>query len=211
VATITTRALLSFIVGVAGVAPVFAQAPDFSGTWRLDRSISRVDPSAAFAGLIASGAPDTLHITQPANGTLIIESQINEGHSRLYRPGGQTSTPAGQGGSVTMTSRWESRALVSEGRQELPSGASAAVREVIALTADGNALTIEITTTVAAGKSVSTLTYTRTRDVGPCGSWPTPCKPPPPADGFGEPGPPSPQGGFGGPGREEGQHELARR
>jgi hypothetical protein len=203
------RALLSFLMvaGAASAMPVFAQAPDFSGTWRLDRAISRINPSATFAGLIPAGAPDTLHITQPANGTLVIESQINEGHSRLYRPDDQTSTPAGQGGSITMTSRWENRTLVSEGRQELPSGASAAVRETIALTADGHALTIEITTTGPAEKSASRLTYTRTRDVGPCASWPTPCKPPPPGSGTVTP----PAGPPGTPFSPGGRHEHARR
>jgi len=42
--------------------------------------------------------PQTLHVTQPANGSLVVESQINEAHVRIYKPGRETSTPAGQGG-----------------------------------------------------------------------------------------------------------------
>ncbi len=53
---------------------------------------------------------------------LVIESQINEAHVRIYRPGRKTSTPAGQGGAVTMTTKWEGRALVSEGAMKAPNG-----------------------------------------------------------------------------------------
>ena len=64
---------------------------NMSGTWKLDAARSRVAASAGLAGLIGAGAPETLHITQPANGTVVIESQINESHSRVYRPGTRTS------------------------------------------------------------------------------------------------------------------------
>lgn len=166
---------------VARVASVLAQAPDFSGTWKLDPNRSRVTAEAGLAGLIGSGAPETLHITQPANGTLVIESQINEGHARLYTPGGKTSTPVfvGPAGSITMTSRWDARRLVSEGRRETASGTSTSVtdvKEVVSLSADGRTLTIDVTTTGPGDKSASTLIYTRTQEVGPCQSWPTPCK-----------------------------------
>ena len=162
-------------------ATVGAQGPDLSGTWRLDPSRSQVSPGAALAGLNPAGPPDTLHITQASNGTLVIESQINESHSRIYKPGGKTSTPVGQAGSITMTSRREGRTLVGEGRQETTAGASTLVKdvkEVIALSADGRTLTIEVTTSGSDEKSASTLVYTRTHDVGPCKTWPTPCKSP---------------------------------
>jgi hypothetical protein len=149
-----------------------AQAPDFSGTWALDAEKSRVAATAGLIGLISAGAPKTLHITQPANGTLVIESQINEAHVRIYKPGAQTATPAGQGGAVTMTTKWEGRALVSEGAMKAPNGDTTAVKEVVALSTDGKALTIEITTASAA----STLVYTRITSVGGCETWPTPCK-----------------------------------
>jgi hypothetical protein len=174
-----TRSVLIFVTLHAVGA--LAQAPDFSGTWKLDPDRSRVAAEAGFAGLIPSGAPDRLHITQPANGTLIIESEINEGHARLYRPGGKSSTPAGQGGTITMTSRWEGARLVSEGSQETLSGQSTMtknVKEVLALGADGRTLTIEVTTAGTGEKSVTTLTYTRTQVVEPCQKWPTPCKVP---------------------------------
>jgi hypothetical protein len=125
--------------------------------------------------------PDTLYVTQPANGTLIIESQINESHARIYTPRAKSSTPVGQGGSITMTSRWDGRTLVSEGRRESSSGASTVVtqvKEVIALSADGRALSIDVTTMGSADSSASRLVYTKIQTVEPCQNWPTPCKRP---------------------------------
>jgi len=165
-----------------GAAVVLAQAPpDFSGTWKLDPSRSRIAETAGLAGLIGAGAPDTLHITQPANGTLVIESQINEGHARLYRPGSRISTPVtvGQAGSITMTSRWDGRSLISEGtRETAASPVVTHVKEVLSSSADGRTLTFEVTTSAGGEKSASTMAYTRTQDLGPCQTWPTPCKTP---------------------------------
>lgn len=168
---------------VVHVAVTLAQAPDFSGTWKLDQDRSRIAATAGLAGLIASGAPPTIHVTHAANGTLVIESQVNEGHARLYVPGGKSSTPVGQTGTITMATRWDGRSLVSEGRQETIAGTTTVVkdvREVLAFAPDGQTLTIEITAKSPDQTSVSALTYTRIHDVGPCQSWPTPCKPPSP-------------------------------
>jgi hypothetical protein len=151
---------------------VLAQAPDFSGTWKLDSERSRIDATAGLIGLIRSGAPPTLHVTQPANGSLIVESQINESQSRIYKPGAKTSTTVVPSGTITMTSRWEGRTLVSEGTSESTSAPSA-VREVFSANSDGRTLTIQITV----GQNQSTLVYTRTQTAEPCRSWPTPCKP----------------------------------
>ncbi len=169
-----TRWLTLAALAIMGVS-LSAQAPDFSGTWALDAEKSKVTATAGIIGLISAGAPKTLHITQPANGTVVIESQINEAHVRIYKPGAQTSTPAGQGGAVTMTTKWEGRALVSEGAMKAPNGDATTVREVVALSADGKVLTIEVNT-AAAEKAASTLVYTRITSVGGCESWPTPCK-----------------------------------
>lgn len=167
-------AVLAFAL-LGGAAPVLAQAPDFSGTWTLDAEKSKVIATAGLTGLISAGAPKTLHITQPANGSLVIESQINEAHVRIYKPGRETSTPAGQGGAVTMTTKWEGRALVSEGAMKAPNGDTTTVKEVVTLSGDGKVLTIAVNT-AAAERAASTLVYTRITNVGPCESWPTPCK-----------------------------------
>ena len=163
---------------VARLVETLAQTADFSGTWQLDVGRSRLAENTALVGLIPSGAPAALHISQASNGTVMVESRINESHARMYKPGGKSSTPAGQGGSITMTSRWENGALVSEGSQDSPTGASIAVKEVLALSADGRTLTFDVTTSAAAEKS--SLVYTRTQTVEPCEKWPAPCKRPSP-------------------------------
>ena len=146
----------------------------FAGTWRIDTSVSRLNNDASFAGVIAAGVPPTLHITQPSNGTLIIESAINEGHARIYIPGGKTATPVAQGGTISMTSRWVDRTLVAEGTRTESSGASLAVREAISASPDGQSLTIEIAT--REGAATTSAKYVRITDVGPCEKWTTPCK-----------------------------------
>ena len=179
-AGITSCLLLLSAVVVS--ASLQAQSPDFSGTWRLDESKSKVVASAGLIGLIPAGAPKTLHITQPANGTVVIESQINEAHVRIYKPGRETSTPAGQGGAVTMTTKWEGRSLISEGALKAANGDTTSVKEVVSLSADGKVLSLEVTTSAAAAaaapgeKASSSLVYTKISDVGSCETWPTPCK-----------------------------------
>lgn len=169
------RGQLAAAAMVWAASIVSAQAPDFSGTWQLDEAKSKVIATAGIIGLIPAGAPTVLHITQPSNGTVVIESQINEAHVRMYKPGRETSTPAGQGGAVTMTSKWDGKALVSEGALKAPNGDTTTVREVVTLGADGKTLTMEVVTSGAASGS-STLVYTKITDVGPCEKWPTPCK-----------------------------------
>jgi outer membrane protein assembly factor BamB len=154
----------------AAVAPV-----GFAGTWKLDVKRSAVTPGAGLPGLIPSGVPEVLHVTQPANGTLLIESQINEGHARMYRPGEKMSTPAGQGGTIALTSRWEKDALIAEGTVASASGIATTVREAFRLAPDGS-LTIEIQSSGGAEKAESTVTYHKIQSVGPCESWPTPCR-----------------------------------
>jgi hypothetical protein len=148
--------------------------PDISGTWKLDSGMSRVANEVGWPGLIGAGAPDRIHVTQAANGTIVIESEINESHARIYKPGGKTATPVAQTSIVTMSSRWASRVLESEGSLVPPTGAPIEVKEAIALSDDGLALTVQIST----GASASTLVYSRTNVVEPCEKWPTPCKVP---------------------------------
>jgi hypothetical protein len=170
------RYLLAFTI-VCGTT-LSAQAPDLSGTWRIDEARSKVVATAGIIGLISAGAPKMLHITQPANGTIVIESQVNEQHVRVFRPGRETTTPAGQGGTVTMTSKWDGRSLVSEGAMKAPNGDTTTIRETVSLAADGKVLTLDVST-IPVGqteKVSSRIVYTRVTDVGPCESWPTPCK-----------------------------------
>lgn len=176
------------LAAAIGVAIVYAGSissaqapPNLGGTWRLDEAKSKVVATAGIIGLISAGAPKTLHITQPANGTVVIESQINEAHVRIYKPGRETSTPAGQGGAVTMTTKWEGKSLISEGALKAPNGDTTTIREAVSLSADGKVLTMEVATSALAKATAdqaasSTLVYTKITDVGSCETWPTPCK-----------------------------------
>lgn len=171
------RSLVLAIVLTIG-ATLSAQAPNFSGTWQLDEAKSQVVATAGIIGLISAGVPKVLHITQPANGTVVIESQINEQHVRIYKPGRETTTPAGQGGAVTMNTKWDGRSLISEGAMKAPNGDTTTIREVVAMSADGKSITMDVTTLpVGQTEKVSSrLVYTKITDVGPCEKWPTPCK-----------------------------------
>jgi outer membrane protein assembly factor BamB len=141
----------------------------FSGSWTLDRAASTIVDDVAFAGLAAKGAPPLIFVTQPANGTLVIETAINTGHTRFYRPGESTTTDIA-GGTITMTPRWSGSSLIADGNVTASSGSVTAVRESLARETD--ALIVEIT----AGDKTSRLRYVPLRAIGPCSSWPTPCK-----------------------------------
>lgn len=151
-----------------------SSAPDLSGTWKLDAGRSRISTEVGWPGLIGSGAPEKLHITHAANGTVVIESEINESHARIYKGGGTTVTPVAQTGRITMASSWDGRSLRVEGTLTPPSGEPSQARETLTVSEEGLSLTVEIS---AAG-ATSFLTYTRTEGVDPCEKWPTPCKPP---------------------------------
>jgi hypothetical protein len=149
--------------------------PSVSGTWKLDLERSEIVNEVGWPGLIGAGAPERIHVTQAANGTLVIESEINEGHARIYKPGGgDTATPVAQTGRITMSSRWEDRTLVAEGMLVSPSGDTSKARETITLAEDGLTLRVAI----SIGALESELDYTRTASVEPCETWSTPCKPP---------------------------------
>src|SRR5687767_11921033 len=160
-ATSKNHALLLALVIATSTLAAQSPTPNLAGTWRLDETKSKVTATAGIIGLISAGAPKTLHITQPANGTLVVESQINEAHVRIYKPGRATTTPAGQGGAVTMTSKWEGKSLVSEGDLKAPNGDTTSIREVLSLSADGKVLTLAVTTAPpsAGDKAASTLVY----------------------------------------------------
>ena len=69
---------------LAGVG-VVAEAPDHSGTWRLNRDSSQITKGAGLTGLGAGGVPPTLYVTQSANGTAVVGSDINESAAKLYQ------------------------------------------------------------------------------------------------------------------------------
>ena len=167
--------LATICLGIAALSVVAAgaQTPDLSGTWKLNKSESRVDPAVAFAGLGGNaGVPVTVYVTQARNGTVIVGSDMNTSRARTYRPGGESRAPLGNG-DITMTSRWETSTLMSEGR-DAESGS--ALREALSLSTDGESLRVEITVTADNETSSSTLVYDQARRESACEDWPTPCR-----------------------------------
>ena len=141
----------------------------FAGSWKLDAPGSTVTAGAAFAGVHAAGAPTWLFVTQPANGTFVVESATNASQARFYRPGLSTTTSTANG-TITMTTAWTGATLNAEGRATTSGGAVTAIKETFAR--DGDAMVV----TIVAGYKTSTLRYTRLTEMGPCVSWPNPCK-----------------------------------
>ncbi len=141
-----------------------AGPPDLSGTWTLDLERSRITERLLRGG--GDGGPaDTLHLTQAANGTLVVGNEINSDQAWTYTPGGETAVPVGPRDTVTVTTRWEGDRLVSEGRREPTGGESATdiigLREVQSLSDDGETLTVEVTTRTTDGDSTNTLVFDR--------------------------------------------------
>jgi hypothetical protein len=147
-------------------ATLAAQAPEFSGTWRLNKAASQIVAGVGLDGLGASGAPPTVYLTHAANGSVLMGSDVNESQARLYRIGGSSTLPPPKvGGSPSpITSRVEGRRLLSEG---------SGFKEELALSADGRTLTIAVTRDAG----TSTLVYTRMDGVDPCTEWVEPCRP----------------------------------
>ena len=171
------RTLFAAVLYAALAAPVMTQtpaSPDLSGTWKLDRSASQITAGVGLAGLDRGGAPNTIYVTQAANGTLTIGSDHNQGLARAYLVGGESQIPAMPSGTVTVRTRWEGGTLVAEGATTGPAAAS--IKETLTPSKDGETLTITVAATTAAGASSTTLVYARTQSESPCTAWPTPCR-----------------------------------
>jgi outer membrane protein assembly factor BamB len=138
---------------------------DLAGSWKLDG----IEGDATFNGLAAAGAPPWLFVTQPENGTLVVESPVNTSHTRFYRPGKPTTTDIANG-TITMTASWAGKSLVAEGSAKASGGAVTTVKET--LSREGDTLVVQI----EAGGKTARVRYSRLTEIGPCTTFPTPCK-----------------------------------
>jgi hypothetical protein len=171
---LTTLALL-VALGIGAVSLV-AQTPDLSGTWKLNRGASQISPGAGLAQLDRGGVPNSLYVTQAANGTLTIGSDHNGMMARAYMVGGESSIPAAPTGTIKVKTRWDGRVLLVEGAN--PDAPGTALKETFSMSADGQTLTVTVTSTTAAGATTTTLVYNKTLAESDCKSWPTPCREP---------------------------------
>ena len=158
----------------SGIALGGRRAPrrSFAGTWRLDPERSRVIDAAGLAGLIGAGAPPMLHITQPPTARL---------WSRARSTKVTFACTAGQDDDVGRSGRDDHDDLgVGRAGPRQPGNTCRVVGRFdrrqgkLSVSADGNVLT-----------SMSLPQRARSReraevhahqDVGPCETWPTPCK-----------------------------------
>ena len=163
------------VMAIGAVLLAQAPAPDLSGTWRLNRSASQITAGVGLAGLDRGGVPNTLYVTQAANGTLTIGSDHNQGLARAYMVGGESASPAAPSGTVTVKTRWDGRTLVVESANGAAPGGSA-LRELLAISPDAQTLTVTVTLAATEGAKTTTLVYSKTQAEAPCKSWPTPCR-----------------------------------
>ena len=150
----------------ASVVSIFAQTPDLSGTWKLDTDRSEITAGrGGRRGGRGGGTPNAMVITQTATELTIERSTGTQSGTLTYTLEGESSIPAGRGGSMTITSHWDSATLVSEGSQELSFGGGGGitieVREIRSLSEDGQTLTVEVTRTTPRGANTNTLVYTK--------------------------------------------------
>ena len=162
-AMLTMPAAALFVA--ASVVSVFAQTPDFSGTWKLDTDRSQIAAGrGGRRGGRGGGTPNAMVITQTATELTIEQSAGNQSRTLTYTLEGESSIPARRGSSMTITSHWDGATLVSEGSQELSfggGGITIEVREVRSLSEDGQTLTVEVTRTTPRGANTNTLVYTK--------------------------------------------------
>ena len=123
---------------------------------------SRIVAAEGLAGLGEGGAPESLYVTQAANGTLIISSAFNGGQARAYQLGGESTVLVGPTDTMKVSSQWQESTLVTEGhRFGDDATAITGIKEVLALSDDGLALTLEVTTTTPSGAETNILVYER--------------------------------------------------
>lgn len=170
------------LVGAFG-ASIEAQGTDFSGTWKLDMDASQL-PQGGFGrgggggrgggqpgggrgpgpggfGGGAGGTP-TVVVSQTPDVLMMEQQGGQQSRTLTYRLDGAESTNATPRGDSTTTSRWDGSALVTAGSQtlETPRGAfTMDMTERRALSADGQAMTVESTRTTPRGDLTTTLVY----------------------------------------------------
>lgn len=155
------RSVLLTILLVGLSVDAFAQIPDFSGNWELDRSASRITTPNGLAGLRGS-APDHLYIQQTSSRTVILASRRPGASARSYQFDGETWLPAidGDPTKILMSSRVRGLSLISTGAGRV-AGETVSVREVLQMNPNGRTLTLQVTTTRQSVAETNTLIYKR--------------------------------------------------
>jgi len=133
-------------------APLLAQKPDFSGTWKLSEEKSDPIPPGRMGGMRAT----ELTIVQK-DGKLTITSKMGDmSRSATYALDGTESKNAGMRNmELTTTSKWVDNTIVTDGDNTVqgPMGEMRLkTHEVRSLSADGKTMTVISTTTTPQGE-----------------------------------------------------------
>ena len=135
--------------------------PDFSGSWELVRSESRIETPYGLAGLRDS-APTQLYIQQNSSQTVILTTRHPGVLPRSYQFDGQTWLLAIEGDptKLLMSSRIRGLSLITTGAGRV-AGETVNLQEVLTMGANGRTLTLQVTTTRSSRSETNTLVYKR--------------------------------------------------
>ena len=135
--------------------------PDFSGSWELVRSESRIETPYGLAGL-RNSAPTQLYIQQNSSQTVILTTRHPGVLPRSYQFDGQTWLLAIEGDptKLLMSSRIRGLSLITTGVGRI-AGETVNLQEVLTMGANGRTLTLQVTTTRSSRSETNTLVYKR--------------------------------------------------
>ncbi len=135
--------------------------PDFSGSWELVRSESRIETPYGLAGL-RNSAPTQLYIQQNSSQTVILTTRHPGVLPRSYQFNGQTWLLAIEGDptKLLMSSRIRGLSLITTGVGRID-GETVNLQEVLTIGKNGRTLTLQVTTTRSSGSETNTLVYKR--------------------------------------------------
>ncbi len=135
--------------------------PDFSGSWELVRSESRIETAYGLAGL-RNSAPAQLYIQQNSSQTVILTTRDPGALSRSYQFNGQTWLLAIEGDptKLLMSSRIRGLSLITTGVGRI-AGETVNLQEVLTIGKNGRTLTLQVTTTRSSRSETNTLVYKR--------------------------------------------------
>ena len=135
--------------------------PDFSGSWELVRSESRIETPYGLAGL-RNSAPTQLYIQQNSSQTVILTTRHPGVLPRSYQFDGQTWLLAIEGDptKLLMSSRIRGLSLITTGVGRID-GETVNLQEVLTIGKNGRTLTLQVTTTRSSRSETNTLVYKR--------------------------------------------------
>ena len=162
------RAFLLIVLLMAPSTTAFAAPdqfsvpkPDFSGSWELVRSKSRIATPYGLAGL-RNSAPTQLYIQQNSSQTVILTTRHPGVLPRSYQFDGQTWLLAIEGDptKLLMSSRIRGLSLITTGVGRI-AGETVNLQEVLTMGENGRTLTLQVTTTRSSRSETNTLVYKR--------------------------------------------------